>query len=347
VIARLERWFFAPDARHQPGIWRIVLSAWALQRLALEILPRLPDYATRPRELADPVTIARVLSLPIVEPEWVRPLTALTLLVGVAALFGVLARASTIALALLGGWLALIANGWGYSAHATGLPFVALFVIAFAPGIQALGLDAWLAARRARRRGDADAARAALLGGATSVWPLRLMLILIVLTYFTAGVSKLRHTGPSWTDGRTLAFYLGGGSLRDRVSPQRFIADVDAPAEARFRDGVGLVDWAWLADPTPLGKAVARSPVLSRLLSIFALLLELAFPLALLGRRSTFALLGTALLLHVGIWATMRISFLSYLAVYALFVDWYRVFRWISARLQLSLIPTKKVLETR
>lgn len=347
MIARLERWFFAPDARHQPGIWRIVLAAWALQRLAFEILPRLPDYATRPRELADPVTIARVLSLPMVDPGWVRPLTALALIVAALALAGVWSRVSTILLALLGGWLALVANGWGYSAHATGLPFVALFVVAFAPGIEALGVDAWLAARRARRSGDPDAARIALFGEATSIWPLRLMLILIVLTYFAAGTSKLRYAGTSWTDGRTLAFYLGGGSLRDRVSPQRFIADAEAPAAARFRDGVGLVDWAWVADPTPLGKAVARSPALARLLSIFALLLELAFPLALVGRRATFALLGTALLLHAGIWVTMRISFLSYLAVYALFVDWYRVFRIISDRLRLSLIPTKKVLETR
>jgi hypothetical protein len=346
-LSRLERWWFAPDARHQPGVWRILLSAWAAQKLGFDILPRLSDYATRPRELADPVTIARVLALPIPEPSWVGPLQTAVLVLAAASVLGVFTRVAMIAFALLAAYVGLIANGWGYSAHATGLPFIALFVVAFAPGIDALSFDAWLAARRARRRGEAAVSHDRLLGTATSVWPLRLMLVLVVLTYFTAGVSKLRHTGPQWADGKTLAFYLGGGSLRDRVSPQRFIADPESDRAARFRDGVGLLDWAWLADPTPLGKAVAGSPLLTRLLSIFALVLELVFPLALSSRKSTFALLSAALLLHLGIQATMRISFLSYAVVYALFVDWYAVSRWISGKLRLSLIPTKKVLESR
>jgi hypothetical protein len=148
-------------------------------------------------------------------------------------------------------------------------------------------------------------------------------------------------------DGKTLAFYLGGGSLRDRISPQRFIADPDSPRSARFRDGVGLVDWAWVADPTSLGKAVASQPLLTRLLAILALSLELVFPLALLSRRTTWALLGAAALFHLGIKATMQISFLSYLVVYIVFVDWYAVFRVISGRLGSGTIPTKKVLESR
>jgi hypothetical protein len=346
-LAELERWWFAPDSRHQPGIWRIAAASWAGYRLWFEVLPRFPDYATRPRELADPVSLARWLALPIPEPSWVVFLQGAVAVVAITTVLGILTRVSAIAFALLALYVGLIANGWGYSAHATGLPLIALLVVAFAPGIEALGVDAWLAARRARKTGDDDTARARLFGGATSVWPLRLMLILIVLTYFTAGVSKLRHTGPEWVDGKTLGFYLGGGSLRDRVSPQRFIADPDSPRAARFRDGVGLVDWAWVADPTPLGKAVAGAPLVEPQQWEQAHNQEHVFKLALLSRRTTWALLATAALFHLGIKLTMQISFLSYLVVYVLFVDWYAIFRAISARLGIGAIPTKKVLESR
>jgi hypothetical protein len=317
LLNKLERWAFAPDARHQPGIWRILLSGWALWRGFDDWLPRLSDFASRPAELVDPVSIARWLSLPM-QPG-ASAILALKIafgVLGLLALLGIFTRVTTIAFALLTFYLGLVANAWGYSAHATGLPALALLVVAFSPGIDALSLE-----RRA-------------LGDSSSVWPLRLILVLLALTYFTAGVSKLRHGGADWTDGQTLAFYLGGGSLRDRVSATRFIADRNAPETARFRDGVGLADWAWVAEPTALGRAIALRPTLTRLLSIFSLLLELLFPLALLGRRPLAVLLGLAALFHLGIEATLRISFLPYLIVYALFIDWYGLAHGIRARIE-------------
>lgn len=314
MLERLDRWWFAPDARHQPGAWRILLGVWAGHRLWFEVLPRLPEYAARPRELVDPVSLAAWLSVPLPpSPAWVAPITLAASALVVTTVLGIATRASTVALALLHLYLGLVVNAWGYSAHASGLPTLALLVVAFAPGIETCSLDRWLKARRGRR---------AISHGATSVWPLRLVLVLLIATYFTAGVSQLRHAGPAWMDGRTLAFYLEGGSLRARGSPTRYVAKADATESERFRDGVGLVDWAWVAAPTPLGRAIAEVPALTRLMAIFAVLLELAFPLALLGRRPLAVLLGLAALFHLGVEATMQISFVSYGVVYLLFVDW-------------------------
>ena len=337
LLARLDRWWFAPDARHQPGVWRIVLATWVGYRLWFEVLPRMPDYATRPPELVDPVSLAIWLGLPLPPPpSLVLPLGAVASLLVLTTLFGIATRASTVALALVHLYIGFVVNAWGYSAHASGLPTLALLVVAVSPGIDALSLDAWWAARRA----PSDTRRS-LAPKATPVWPLRIILLLLIATYLTAGISKLRHSGWEWTDGKTLSFYLSGGSLRDRTLPQRFIADRAASPEERFRDGVGLVDWAWVAAPTPLGRAIARSPVSTRWLSVFSLLLELAFPLALLGRRPLFVLLGLASLFHLGIKATMQISFLPYLVVYLMFVDWGRIARWIQAKIPIKSITNE------
>lgn len=55
---------------------------------------------------------------------------------------------------------------------------------------------------------------------------------------------------------------------------------------------------------------------------MFTLFVELGFPIALLGRRLLLAWLALGVAFHLGIEATLRIDFTSYLVVYLLFVDW-------------------------
>jgi hypothetical protein len=165
-----------------------------------------------------------------------------------------------------------------------------------------------------------------------SAWPKRLIIALIAITYFATGLSKLRHGGPEWLDGKTLAFYAGGGSPRPPLASQRFLAGADLPVEARFRDGVGLVDFAYVSRPTALGRTLARSSALMAVLAILTVLLELSFPLILVGRRVRWLIFGSAAALHLGIKGLMAIGFMPFLLVFAVVLEHGQLWTTLSRR---------------
>jgi hypothetical protein len=317
-VSALDRWAFAASDRYQLGIFRVLFVAWLARDYIVRILPRLVEHASRPPELLAPVSLVRWLGLPAQLPgSWLLATRVLAAVLLAAACAGVFTRAALVALALFNLWLGAAAASWGYTSHATALPALVLVVIACAPGVGACSVDAWLSSRKT------PAPRTELVfGRAASIWPVRCVLLLLCLFYFASGYAKLRYAGLDWADGRTLAFYLEGGSRLGPNEPQRFFASEDAPPSARFRDGWGLEDYAYVARPTAFGRALGGSALASRALSVFTLFVELCFPLALLGRRVLFACLALGVAFHLGIEATLRIDFTSYLVVYLLFVDY-------------------------
>jgi|SoiMethySBSTD1v2_1073268.scaffolds.fasta_scaffold01177_10 uncharacterized membrane protein YphA (DoxX/SURF4 family) len=330
---RIQAWCFGATRAYQLGIFRPLLTLWIAHDYLVRVFPRLREIAGRSPEFLDPPLLARALGglgLPIPPAAGqLSLLGALAIVLTTAALIGVLTRPALIGLAALNLYFGAAVHAWGYAAHSAALPALVLVVIAFAPGVESFSLDAWLAARRARRRGQPPRESAAI-----SAWPVRLTLLLLCLFYFASGVAKLRHAGPAWADGRTLAFYLSGGSRLGGGEPQRFIADPAAPASEKWRDGAGLVDYAYLGRPTALGLATSRSATTTRLIALGTLLFELSFPLALLGRRLLFGYLLAGALFHLGIIATLRIEFWSYLVVYLLFVDWLALADWLKRRVR-------------
>ena len=336
MLKRLHDWWFAPTARYQLGIFRVVLAIWILHDFVVRLFPRLATIAGRSREFFDPSLLARALgafSLPL-PPAPADLLLLRTLAYGVACacVLGVSTRISLIALAATNLYLGAAVNSWGYAAHSTALPALLLVIVALAPGVTTFSCDALFELWRARRRGQPARFRDRVFGGAVSAWPVRLTLLLLCLFYFASGTSKLRHSGWRWADGRTLSFYLSGGSRLGGGEPQRFLSDPQAPAIHKWRDGYGLVDYAYLGRPTALGLALSRSPGMTRLVSIATLLFELSFPLVLLGRRITFAYLLAGTLFHVGISLTLQIDFWSSLVAYLLFVDWLALSGWLKQR---------------
>jgi len=336
MLMRLHDWCFAPSARYQLGIFRVFLATWILHDYVVRLFPRLEAIAGRSREFLDPSLVARALealSLPLPpDAGSLGFLRAIAYGVACASLLGVTTRLSLLALAATNLYLGAAVNSWGYAAHSTALPALLLVILAAAPGVATFSCDALFAAWRERRRGEPARFSERVFGGAVSAWPVRLTLLLMCLFYFASGHSKLRHSGLRWTDGRTLDFYLSGGSVLGGGQPQRFLSDPHAPVADRWREGYGLVDYAYLGRPTAIGRSVARSPTLVRLIAIGTLLFELSFPLVLLGRRITFAYLLAGTLFHVGIMLTLQIDFWSSLVVYLLFVDWLALGRWFTQR---------------
>jgi uncharacterized membrane protein YphA (DoxX/SURF4 family) len=318
VLRRIDAWAFAPGERHQLGIFRVLFVAWFAYEYATRLFPRLARHAERSTELLAPVSVVGWFGLPApVPPPWLPVVGLVAVLVLVASLLGVRTRVALVALAALNLWLGATVASFGYTPHASALPALVLVVLACAPGADACSVDAWLRSRRGAGR-----ATEVLFGRPQSIWPVRLVLVLVCAFYFASGYAKVRYAGFRWADGRTLAFYLQGGSRLGPGEPQRFLESTDAPPAARFRDGWGIEDYAYVGRPTVLGRALGRSPAATRALSCFTLLVELGFPVVLFGRALLAIWLVLGVALHLGIDATLRIDFSAYLVVYLLFIDW-------------------------
>lgn len=324
ALSAVNSWWFAPSASYQLGVFRVLLVGWLGWYYWERLFDRLRQVLDRSLVFYAPPSLARWLSLSPLPEAWLSWLEPIALGLVALAFVGLLTRASLIVLAALNLYLGLAANSWGYTAHAFALPTLVLWLIAFAPGVTSFSLDAVLLAAYARRSRRSPSIRRpeVLPSRPVSVWPVRAVLLVLCLLYVSAGVSKLRYSGWQWTDGKTLAFYLGGGSPRGSAEEQRFVVDHRATQAERFRDGWGLVDHAYVGSPTPTGLWLSREAVLLEVLSWAALLWELGFAVALFGGRArVLALLG-GVGFHAGIHLTLGINFSSYLVCYALFVDW-------------------------
>lgn len=324
ALTRAEAWWFAPSASYQMGVFRVVLVGWLGWYYWERLFERLRSVADRPLEFYAPPSLARWLALPPLSHAWLGWLEPLALGLAALACVGLLTRASLIALAALNLYLGLAANSWGYTAHAFALPTLVLWLVAFAPGVTSFSLDAVLLAAYARRTARWRPASIPEIFPArpASVWPVRAVLLVLCLVYVSAGVSKLRYSGWQWTDGKTLAFYLSGGSPRGSAATQRFIAEPRATEAERFREGWGLVDHAYVGNPTPAGLWLSQQARLLRIVSWAALLWELGFVLALFGGWARVLALAGGVGFHLGIQLTLSINFSSYLVCYAVFVDW-------------------------
>lgn len=203
---------------------------------------------------------------PVAFAEWVGPFGTTTVTVLAAVTFGAGAVALTgrtwavAAPVFAAGFLALTTFGasWGAILHTEQLVALHLVVLAAGPS---------------GREDD---------GSATAGWPLRVMAIVTVATYFVAGVAKFRFGGGlGWLDGDRLRLLVAHDNLRKRL----------------------------LGDPySPLAGSLVGHPRLFQLATVLTAVVELGAPLA-LWRPFRYAWVATAWTFHVGVLAVMAILF--------------------------------------
>lgn len=322
-----NRFWFATSGRHSVGFFRVLLCAWLCADF-IEFLPGLDSLMGRGASFMAPSAGLRAVL-------WLTRETdagglgeigrALAWVLAPLALLGIGTRFSLLLLAVVNFALRAWHSSWVYVGHASILPSLALFILAFAPGVRAWSVDALLEAWRDRRRGRGRPLLEALAGPPAAVWPVHLILACAAVLYFSAGVAKLRWGGRDWITGRTLQWYLQGSAGQKRLgdSTQFFTARRDVPAEARFRDPWGLDRIANSTLSTPAGRAVGSSLAACAAAAWGAMLLELAFPLVFfLPRPAQYLLLASAALFHAGIGALMGIDFGGWALLFLAAVDW-------------------------
>jgi hypothetical protein len=173
------------------------------------------------------------------------------------------------ALALLG--MATLDSSWGQIFHTENLMVLHVGILALAP--QAADARALALSRRA-----VPATSPAGRYG----WPVRLCALVVVITYMTAGLAKLRHSGLSWADGEVLRNLVAYDNLRKHV-----LGDGYSPA------GTWLVGHPWAFRP----------------LAVTTLVVELGAWVTFVGRRWRTAWVLAAWAFHLGVLLLMGIVF--------------------------------------
>jgi vitamin K-dependent gamma-carboxylase-like protein len=207
---------------------------------------------------------------------------------GLAALVGLATRTSLFLFAL-GLWF-FVSHEYSYAdVHHTQAPFaIFLMALAFSPAGDSLSMDALIRRRRARAAGE----RTRIARSTdTAMWPLKLAHVLLAMTYFSTGISKLLAGGLAWMNGYTLQFYI-------------------------FRDGINR--------DIPAGIWLAHHHTLCVLLAIGTILFEVFFFVSILVPRAARLFFAGGILFHLGLYVFSGHPFFEHMvlnAILLLFLD--------------------------
>lgn len=257
------RWFQAAPARRL-GLLRILVGTFALGYVVVRA-PHLASFGSFPESRFDPVGVVGVLQAPLSQP-----VVTLTVVAAVAAGVGFVAGwrfgITGPAFALLLLWVTSYRNSWGVVLHTENLMALHVLILGFTPAADAYAV------------GGGDDPEPHWRYG----WPLRLVGLVTVLTYFVSGWAKIRFGGGDWLVGDVLRNQIAFDNLRKLL-----LGDFYSPL------GGWLVQYGWLFPP----------------MAIASVVVELGAPLALLGDRLGRVWSVLAFGFHVGVLALMAIVF--------------------------------------
>ena len=278
---RWNAWWFPPSSTLHLAICRIV----AVLAQLVWFYPDLGEHVNllqKNHEFIEPQLITRILAAVFSRDAFFSPsmfiaLYWVTFAFGILALVGLFSRLSLFLFAT-GTWI-FVAHLFSYGDrhHTEALFAIFLMLLALAPSGERLSVDAAL-----RRRTGVSGAETSEL----AIWPLKLMLVLLSLTYLSAGMAKMLHSGLRWMNGYTLQ----GHTLADALSRGY-----------------------------PIGVWLAQQHTIAVLLSIFTIVFELFFWVSLLvPRRWVPGFLMLALLFQVGLYVTGGYDFFQHMVLLVL-----------------------------
>jgi hypothetical protein len=205
-----------------------------------------------------------------------------TVIAGVLALIGLFTRTSLFVFAL-GTWF-FVSHRYSYADvhHPEALFAIFLKTLPFSPAGDRLSVDALLRRWRARRRGKpADTAGVSDL----AMWPLKLAHVLLAMTYFSTGITKVLAGGLDWMNGYTVQIYTFGDAIQRNL---------------------------------PLGVWVAHHHTLCVLLGAFTILFETFFFVSLFLPRYAPLFFAAGILFHIGLLVTSGHPFYQHILLNAM-----------------------------
>jgi uncharacterized membrane protein YphA (DoxX/SURF4 family) len=213
-IERWDAYWFPRTTTQNLALSRIVVAAAQLL-LFPPVLEKHINYLTKNSEFIDPQLIISGIAAVVPRELLFTPsaFTSLYWVMFVAGLFtlvGFFTRPSAFVFALLN-WV-FIAHEYSYGDrhHGEALFLILLMCYAFSPSGDSYSVDALLRRWWARRAGAAAESPKVV---DTAMWPLKFIHVLLAMTYFSTGMSKLIAGGPAWMNGYTLQLYTFNDAL--------------------------------------------------------------------------------------------------------------------------------------
>ena len=314
----LDRILFRCEPAHSLGLLRLLLIAYLTTQVP-DLVADVEAAGRLPREFMEPGLLLRLHPLPFPMPShWIGGFQLVMIQLGVLAALGFLTRFSVLGFALGYAYLKAVQSAWGWHDHGPSLVVQILFVLPFLPGITSLSAD------NLRRRlfgSPSDVSFvSSMIGPPVPRWGVVLVMVLVATFYFASGFTKIRTSGLAWMDGHTLQFYMNGNSLSSRL--QQYGTSPAVTESERWKDGVGLTHYLYGARPSPLAREMAESPALMAALSVATIVLELAYPLILVGGLVRATLLLSGMIFHLSIFLLMGIAFFPWVVVDFCLINW-------------------------
>jgi Vitamin K-dependent gamma-carboxylase len=290
----LRRFIFAAGSPVDLAVLRIVIFG------VLAILPRVReavDFAGLPATLrTPPAGMPWILDLVPTTPVIVGALASAFVAACLLACVGLWTRPAAITAVVLGLYILAIPQFYGKVTHYHHLWWIAA-VLAVSHCGHAVSIDA---IRRSWRRGDGQPGvpRPAVAYGL----PIRVVWLLIALTYFFPGAWKWISAGPDWA----------------------------------FSDNVRTImyeHWSRLEGFTPL-LPVDQWPWAYQLGGLGVIVFEIAFVLLILNRHTRAVAVVAGLVFHTTNYLLLRLGFFTLQICYVAFVPWERFLRRVGTRQQ-------------
>ena len=264
-MSLFREWFEAAPARRL-ALLRVLAGGFALGYLLVRA-PHLASFATFDASRFRPVGIVSMLIDSPLDAWVVRSLVVAAVAAGFGYVAGWRFRVFGPLFAMLLLWVTSYRNSWGLVLHTENLMVLQVMVLGLVRSADAYSLDARRPAREPK------------LGYG---WPIKLLMVVTVLTYFVSGWAKVRNGGWDWVSGDVLRNQIANDNLRKLQ-----LGDFYSPL------GGWLVQFGWVFPPMALA----------------SLVIELGAPLALIRRWAGRLWVAGVWLFHLGILFLMAIVF--------------------------------------
>jgi len=216
--------------------------------------------------------------------------------------------------------------------HNSSLSSQVVLILALVPGSMRISIDFFIY----KKYFNKDNPKA--LNFPPPKWGLNLILILLVLTYFTAGISKIRHGGLKWLDGATLGFYLENYVADFPAGEQQLlIANEARYSDEHWKDTIGFEahtygNYQYRPAFKKLGSWFAERPPLVIGISVITILFEFTWFIVFINSRYRNIYLIAAFVTHTMIGVLMGLYFLHYRFICLCLLDWNLILKTIGGR---------------
>ena len=288
--ARWNQFWFEPSAPTDLGVSRIL--AYGIL-LVLFWSRDTSAWASVPHAFWMPIPLFRLLHLPILPGPVLHVLDVIWKVALGLSCVGAWTRISTLCSFVFGIYLLGLPHNFGKVHHGDTIVVLLLAVMAVSRAGDAWSVDGWI---RRIRRGRRHLPQPPPGASPEYTWPLRLILVLVALVYFGAGISKLRYSGFAWVTSENMRFLL-------------------------------IAHHYYWRPPTNWGLQLAQYPWLGHLQAAAALTLELSMVLTIFHGTARRILLPSLIAMQSGIWLLLGVPFTPYVSALPFLVPWSRCAR--------------------